>query len=72
MERGGQVACRVDVGILCGASFITCARTVTTACVPAVDQRICCSLFMRRFTRVLARPSEFDLPTFCPARWSRA
>src|SRR3546814_930244 len=49
-----------------------CARTVTTACAPAVDQRICCSLFMRRFTKALAKPSDVDVPTGCPARWPRA
>ena len=53
----------VVVGILCGVSFIMFARTVTTACAPAVDERICCSLFMRRFTKTLAKPSEVDVPT---------
>ena len=48
------------------------ARTVTTACAPAVDQRICCSLFMRRFTKAFAKPSEVDVPTGCAARWRRA
>jgi hypothetical protein len=35
---------------------------------PRCDQRICCDLFIRRFTRKLAVPSMIAAPTRNPAR----
>jgi hypothetical protein len=39
---------------------------------PRRDQRICCDLFIRRFTRKLAVPSVIAVPPLKPARWRSA
>src|SRR5690349_7268543 len=41
----------------------TAPRTWSRRSAPRRDQRICCSLFMRRLTRKLAVPSVIEVPT---------
>src|ERR1700738_3693725 len=43
-------------------------RTWSRRSAPRRDQRICCDLFIRRFTRKLAVPSVIAVPTRNPAR----
>jgi hypothetical protein len=48
-------------------------RTVQRVCsrrsAPRRVQRVCCNLFIRRFTRKLVTPSVIAVPTRNPARW---